>query len=83
MGRRDRGPPKGGLVRKGIRALAGGVGLASEGVKAHKESKTVKTDVQGNASTSRTNSDGHDSPDPDVKASEDPSLAEAISRRGY
>ena len=44
MERCDGGAPKGCLVRMGIRAVAGGVGLASESVNAHTESKAVKTD---------------------------------------
>ncbi|KAL6716600.1 hypothetical protein ACLMJK_006167 [Lecanora helva] len=39
MKRYDRGPPKGGLVRIGIRGIAGGVGLVSESIKARKESR--------------------------------------------
>jgi hypothetical protein len=49
---RDRGPPTKGLIRKGIRGLASGVGLASESIKAHKESK-----AQERASMSRTTSE--------------------------
>lgn len=43
MGPRDRGPPKKGLMRTGIRGVAGGVGLASESVKACKDGRTGKT----------------------------------------
>lgn len=46
MGRRDVDPGyrKGGLVRSGIRSLAGVVGLASESLKAHKDGKAITTD---------------------------------------
>ena len=45
MGRRDRNPnaPKGGLVRAGVRSIAGGIGLASESMKAHRQSKSEPT----------------------------------------
>ena len=53
--RTNRGPQNGGLIRMGIRTLAGGIGLASESMKAHKEQKAAKTEGQGRRSTSRTN----------------------------
>lgn len=49
---RERGPPSGGLILKRIRGLASGVGLASEGIHAHKESKAAK-----NESLSRSTSE--------------------------
>lgn len=69
-GRRDH--QKGGIIRMGIRSVAGGVGLASESLKAHKESKERKTDRQEHASTSCTNSEGIDNLDLDVGASDNP-----------
>ena len=83
-GRRDNGPPKGGLVRMGIRAVSGGVGLASESMKAHKDGKAVKTDDQEHASTPYPNSEGKDisegkdNPDRDIDASDNPPLYEDI-----
>jgi hypothetical protein len=53
MGRRDRDrdrdprdPRRGGLIRLGIRGLAGGVGLISESIKAHKDSKKEQAEGQ-------------------------------------
>lgn len=83
-GRRDHGPPKGGLIRKGVQAISGGVGLASESIKAHKESKAVKPENQEHASTPYPNSEGNDNPeakdnpDRDIEASENPPLYEGI-----
>lgn len=51
--KRERGAPTKGLIRKGIRGLASGVGLASESVKAHKESKAAERET-----ISRTTSEG-------------------------
>ncbi|KAI9817824.1 MAG: hypothetical protein M1827_000943 [Pycnora praestabilis] len=68
MGRDNRGPPTGGLVRKGIRSLAGGIGLASEGVKASKVSKTPSTEEHEGGPASRTNSEEVGKPDRDVDA---------------
>lgn len=45
---------KGGLVRMGIRGIAGGIGLASESIKAHKESKAAKKEGQASGTTSQT-----------------------------
>ena len=72
MGHRDREPPRGGLVRMGIRAVSGGVGLVSESLKAQKEGKMVKADDQEHASTSRADSEGGKDHDRNVKASDDP-----------
>ena len=42
MPRRERGPPRDTLIRKGFRGIAGGVGLLSESVKAQKEGKAAE-----------------------------------------
>ena len=76
MGRRDRGPPREGLIRKGIKAVAGGVGLASESLNAHKESKVVTADNEEYASTSRTSPEEKDNPHHNVQTSEEPPLYE-------
>ena len=78
MGRRDRGPPREGLIRKGIKAVAGGVGLASESITAHKESKAATLNDREYASTSRTSPKEKENPPPDVQTSEDPPLYEDI-----
>ena len=73
MGRRDRDrdsrKPKGGLVRAGVRSIAGGIGLASESIKAHRQSKS---DGTGNGSTSCMNSEGDNILDHDVEAFDGP-----------
>ncbi|KAH8656653.1 hypothetical protein BGZ60DRAFT_417445 [Tricladium varicosporioides] len=55
-GRRDRGPKQGGLVRSGIRSLAGGVGLVSESLKERKEGKEKAKSESDNERTTPTNS---------------------------
>jgi hypothetical protein len=53
--RRDpEGNQKGGLVRMGIRGIAGGVGLVSESMKAHKESKAAEKESKQRGTVSRT-----------------------------
>ena len=46
MRRYERGPPKGGLIRMGIRGIAGGVGLVSEGLKARKDHTSTKQEEE-------------------------------------
>ena len=73
MRRLDRGPHKrGGLVGAGIRGIAGGIGLVSESIKAHSESKRAKTQEEEHGSVSRASSEGKDNPDRDFDASNDP-----------
>lgn len=59
-GRRER-RPKGGLIRKAIRGISGGVGLASESVKAHKEGKSAQAahEETGSSSTSIPQEQGY------------------------
>jgi hypothetical protein len=45
----DNGQHKGGLVRMGIRGIAGGVGLVSESIKARKESKAAEQEAKEQA----------------------------------
>ena len=56
----------------GIRSLAGGVGLASESIKARKDSQTPMTEELEHGSIPRTNSERGDNPDRDVDAFEGP-----------
>ncbi|KAG9237465.1 hypothetical protein BJ875DRAFT_438433 [Amylocarpus encephaloides] len=61
MSRRDKGPKKGGLIRMGVRGIAGGIGLISESIKVNKSpneeenaGQSTGTDthgVQGESST--------------------------------
>jgi hypothetical protein len=48
----DNGQHKGGLVRMGIRGIAGGVGLVSESIKARKESKAAEQEAKEQAQIS-------------------------------
>ncbi|KAF6237110.1 hypothetical protein HO173_004578 [Letharia columbiana] len=59
MEHRHGGAPKGCLVRMGIRAVAGGVGLASESVNAHTESK-AGTDKNKHRNLDIGKDTGHD-----------------------
>jgi len=68
-GRGRRGREGGGLLGKGIKGLAAGVGLVSESISAHKESKEQKKREEEEASMSRTQS-------------EHPGLREDIPYRG-
>lgn len=57
--RRDpEGNQKGGLVRMGIRGIAGGIGLASESIKARKEHKAAEKEAQDLQASSRTPPEG-------------------------
>ena len=47
---RDLGRDGGGLISKGVKALAGGVGLASESIKTYKENKAQEKANAGNNS---------------------------------
>ena len=58
--RHERGAPKGGLIRKGIRGLAGGVGLASEGIKAHKEGKAAEKESMSRTASDTSSHQGDD-----------------------
>lgn len=80
MGRRDRGPSRGGLIGKGVRGIAGGVGLISESIKAYKEGKSAEKEEQEHESTPRRYSEG-DRPTGDVNPILDapPSYSEASS----
>jgi hypothetical protein len=56
--RRERGPPRGGLIRKGFRGIAGGVGLASESIKAHKEGKAAEKEAMSRTTSETSSSQG-------------------------
>jgi hypothetical protein len=53
--KRERGPPSKGLIRKGIQGLASGVGLVSEGVKAHKEGKAAARESKSSTTSESSN----------------------------
>ena len=78
MGRRDRGPPREGLIQKGIKVVASGVGLASESISAHKERKVATKDDPEYASSSRTIPEEKGNLHPDGQTSEDPPHYEDI-----
>lgn len=57
--RRDpEGNQKGGLVRMGVRGIAGGIGLASESIKARKEHKAAEREAKDLQASSRTPPEG-------------------------
>lgn len=73
MGFGDRGPRKGGLIRKGIQGVAGGVGLISESIKARKSSE-VDTQDANVASSSNAGSNTREYRSSDVDGSKPISL---------
>lgn len=56
----------------GIRSVAGGIGLASESIKAHKEGKEAKADESAGGSTTHMDSKRQDVPESDVDDFEGP-----------
>ena len=71
MPRHNREPPKGGLVRMGVRGLAGAVGLVSESIQAHRENKAPKTEGE-----EKFNLNPHPSSKNEVASNDGPSANE-------
>ena len=87
MLRRDRSPRKGGLVQKGVRGISGGVGLISESIKAHRESKAAEKSCEEVRPESNTKFERIDHPDFDNDEAEGagpPSYSSTQgNKRGY
>lgn len=64
MNRSDRRQQRGGLIGAGIRGLAGGIGLASESIKAHKAAKNEEKERQSlsRSHSTETGHSGHKNP---------------------
>jgi hypothetical protein len=60
LGRRREGGPKGGLVRSAIRGISGGIGLASESIKAHKAGTKAELEPKDPEPPSRAIPEGRD-----------------------